>query len=111
MNETRAFPDAFAAMQRGRAQALIVQNTPFAGEYFKRIAELATQYRLPAIFEYRRSVEVGGLMSVGTSRPDLSRRAAGYVDKIFKGARPADLPIEQPTDRIRRTADPQTYGS
>lgn len=97
VNEARELPDAFAAMQRGRAQALIVQQSPFTGENRKRIVELAAQYRLPANFEARSFPDEGGLMSFGPSIPDMFRRAAVYVDKIFKGAKPADLPIEQPT--------------
>jgi putative ABC transport system substrate-binding protein len=88
---------AFGAMQRLRAQGLLVQNTPFTSNNRKRIVELATQYRLPTIFEGRSSVEDGGLMSYGTSVTDMHRRAAFYVDKVLKGARPADLPVEQPT--------------
>ena len=62
----------------------------------KRIADFAFQHRLPSMYEWRAAVEAGGLMSYGPSRADLSRRAAIYVDKILKGARPADLPVEQP---------------
>jgi putative ABC transport system substrate-binding protein len=60
------------------------------------IAELATRHRLPAIYGGREFVEAGGLMFYGPSFPDIYRRAATYVDKIFKGTRPADLPVEQP---------------
>ena len=63
----------------------------------KLIAELAIEYRLPAIYGSREFVDVGGLISYGVNYPDLYRRAAVYVDKILKGAKPADLPIEQPT--------------
>ena len=62
-----------------------------------RIAELAIKSRLPAIYERREYVEVGGLMAYGVSINDLDRRAATYVDKILKGAKPAELPVEQPT--------------
>ena len=62
-----------------------------------RLADLAAKSRLPAAHTQRAPVEAGGLMSYGPSFPDLWRRAAGYVDKILKGAKPADLPVEQPT--------------
>ena len=63
----------------------------------KQIVELVVKSRLPAIYERREYVEAGGLMSYGVSQLDLDRRAAIYVDKILKGAKPADLPVEQPT--------------
>jgi putative tryptophan/tyrosine transport system substrate-binding protein len=63
----------------------------------KKIADLAVKNRLPTIYERREYVEDGGLMSYGVSEADLFRRAATYVDKILKGAKPADLPVEQPT--------------
>jgi putative tryptophan/tyrosine transport system substrate-binding protein len=63
----------------------------------KRIAELARKYRLAAIYPQKEYVDAGGLMSYGTDNTDLYRRAAGYVDKILKGAKPADLPVQQPT--------------
>jgi ABC-type uncharacterized transport system substrate-binding protein len=62
----------------------------------KRIADFAFQRRLPSVYELREAIEDGGLISYGPSRADLSRRAATYADKILKGARPADLPVEQP---------------
>ena len=65
--------------------------------YRNQIAEFAAKNRLPAIYGLREYVEAGGLMSYGPNFPDLFRRAAGYVDKILKGANPADLPVEQPT--------------
>ena len=68
----------------------------FYGEH-RRIVNLATKNRLPASYAFREAVEVGGLMSYGASLPDLFRRAATQVDKILKGARPADLPVLQPT--------------
>jgi len=90
-------PSAFAAMQRERAQALVVQQNPITTDSARRIAELAVQHRLPAIYYRRDFVEAGGLMSYGTNAVAMYRRAATYVDKILKGARPADLPVEQPT--------------
>jgi putative ABC transport system substrate-binding protein len=91
------FDRAFSAMTRERARALIVLPSPmFYGEY-KRIVDLATRNRLPAIYAFREAVDAGGLMSYGASLADLFRRAATYVDKILKGVKPADLPVEQPT--------------
>jgi putative ABC transport system substrate-binding protein len=63
----------------------------------RRLVDLAAKNRLPAVYTYREFVDVGGLMSYGTDIADLWRRAATYVDKILKGAKPADLPVEQPT--------------
>jgi putative tryptophan/tyrosine transport system substrate-binding protein len=86
---------AFAAMARARAQALQVLGTgPYIAEK-KRIAELAIRYRLPTFFNLRDHVEAGGLMSYGPDFSDLVRRGAIYVDKILRGARPADLPVER----------------
>ncbi len=95
-NEAAALAGAFAAMQRERAQALFVQVTPFTFESRERIVELATQHRLPTVIESRAFVDVGGLMSYGPNLPEMYRRSAHYVDRIFKGAKPADLPVEQP---------------
>ena len=96
-NEAKALASAFATMQKERAQALIVQSSPFATEHRKTIVELALRQRLPTIIEARQFVVDGGLISYGPSLPELFRRAAYYVDRIFKGAKPADLPVEQPT--------------
>jgi ABC-type uncharacterized transport system substrate-binding protein len=90
-------PGAFTVMQRERAQALIVEVGPLTSDHRRRIVELAAQYRLPAMYEVRGFVESGGLMSYGPSIVEMYRRTAVYVDKILKGAKPADLPIEQPT--------------
>lgn len=88
---------AFAELQRARAQALIVMSDPMTAAQRKRIAELAASHRLPAIYALREFVEAGGLSSYATSLVDQYRRAAGYVDRILKGAKPGDLPVEQPT--------------
>ena len=87
---------AFDAITKARTEALIVAGGPIASANRKRIVEFAAKNRLPAIYYRREFVEEGALMSYGTSRNDLSRRAARYVDKILKGAKPADLPVEQP---------------
>jgi putative ABC transport system substrate-binding protein len=88
---------AFRAAVKGRADAvLMLVAGPVTLPYRKEIAELAVKSRLPAIYRGAEEVEAGGLMSYGVSFPDLYRRAAVYVDKILKGAKPADLPVEQP---------------
>jgi ABC-type uncharacterized transport system substrate-binding protein len=103
------YEDAFARMSRAQAEAVFV--SPSAAAYANRalIADFASKARLPSIFYYRESVEVGGLMSYGANLADIWRRAASYVDKLLKGAKPADLPVEQPTKFElvinRKTAD------
>ena len=88
---------AFAAMSRARADGLIVLADPVLLSARVRIADLATKGHLPTIYELREHAEAGGLMSYGPSLPDLFRRAAAYVDRILKGAKPADLPVERPS--------------
>jgi putative ABC transport system substrate-binding protein len=88
---------AFRAAAKERAQALVALRNPAIFNERKRIAELAIKNRLPAIYDDREFVEAGGLMSYGTNQADLYRRAATYVDRILRGAKPADLPVEQPT--------------
>jgi putative ABC transport system substrate-binding protein len=91
------FAGGFSAATKESAHALIVLSDPmFFGER-TRIAELATKHRLPAIFAQREHAEAGGLMAFGANLRENFRRAAVYVDKILKGAKPGDLPIEQPT--------------
>jgi ABC-type uncharacterized transport system substrate-binding protein len=91
------FGDAFATMVAARAQALIVVVDPLTVRYRGRIVELAITNRLPAMYGFREFVDAGGLIAYGVDVPHLCRRAAIYVDKIIKGAEPADLPVEQPT--------------
>ena len=88
---------AFADMTKARADALTVIATPLFDTERRRLVELAAARRLPAVYTFRSYVEGGGLMSYGPDLPDLFRRAATYVDKILKGAKPGDLPVEQPT--------------
>jgi len=95
--DPRDFEGAFRAMARRRAQALMTLPDPMFWTHRARIAELALTGRLPTMFPEREFVDAGGLMAYGPSLPDSWRRSATYVDKILKGAKPADLPIEQPT--------------
>ncbi len=98
--EARTVGDLDAAIQtarQGGAGALIVLADPVFTVDRVRLAELAAKARLPAIYGIREAPEAGGLMSYGPDYFDLSRRSATYVDRILKGAKPADLPIEQPT--------------
>ena len=88
---------AFVAIKRERAEALLMLRNPLVNDLTKRIANLAAASRLPAIYDEQRFPELGGLMSYGVNLADVDRRAAIYIDKILKGANPADLPIERPT--------------
>ena len=88
---------AFAAMTREQAGALVVLPDAIFGNQMRQIAELAVKRRLPSIYGVTEYAEAGGLMAYGPNVADLFRRAATYVDKILKGAKPADLPVEQPT--------------
>ena len=88
---------AFVAIKRERAEALLMLRNPLVNDLTKRIANLAAGSRLPAIYDEQRFPELGGLMSYGTDLADVDRRAAIYIDKILKGAKPTDLPIERPT--------------
>jgi putative ABC transport system substrate-binding protein len=88
---------AFAAMKQERAEALILLGDPFFSSQALRIAELAVQQRLPTMFWTRRPVETGGLMSYGQHNGEHYFRAATYVDKLLKGAKPGELPVEQAT--------------
>src|SRR5689334_11053211 len=88
---------AFGPARKGRVDAVVVLSSPILLSQRARLAELAVKSRLPVIHANTEYVEAGGLMVYGTNFPDLFRRAATYVDKILNGAKPADLPIEQPT--------------
>jgi len=90
------FDGAFAAMANERVGALLVLSDATLNSHRTQLADLAARSRLPAAFGVRESVEAGGLMSYGPSFLDLFRRSATFVDKILKGAKPADLPVEQP---------------
>ena len=91
------FDGAFEAARRLRPDALITVEDPLTGSHRKRIADFTAGQQLPSLHGIREFVAAGGLISYGANVTDLSRRAAYYVDKIFKGAKPADLPIQQPT--------------
>jgi putative tryptophan/tyrosine transport system substrate-binding protein len=90
------FESAFAAMAGAQTDALIVLPDPMLAAQRPRVVELAAQNRLPVMYAFREDAEAGGFMAYATNFPDLLRRAAGFVDKILKGAKPADLPVEQP---------------
>ena len=89
--------DAFQAAVKSGAGGLITLEDPFTGAHRTRIVDLALKHRLPAVYGTRVFVDAGGLMSYGPNPVDQSRRAATYVDKILKGAKPGDLPVQQPT--------------
>jgi putative ABC transport system substrate-binding protein len=93
---TEDFEPAFATMKKERAGGLMVLGSPLIGLNRRKVIDLATKHRLPAIYTLKENPEAGGLMSYGTNFADLWRRTATYVDKILKGTKPADLPVEQP---------------
>ena len=90
------FETAFKEATKAGSAALAVTGSPFMNSNQKRIAELAIKHRLPAIYTRADYVASGGLMSYGADRTEPTKRAAYYVDRILKGAKPADLPVEQP---------------
>jgi putative ABC transport system substrate-binding protein len=97
VQDPRELDAAFVGMKRARTDAVILgENTLFIAQR-RRIADLAIMHRLPMMCAAKEYAQAGGLLSYGTDYPDLFRRAAMYVDKILKGAKPADLPVEQPT--------------
>jgi putative ABC transport system substrate-binding protein len=97
VREPAEFEGAFAAMTRAQIGGLVVVDDPLLVDYHRQLVDLAVRSRLPAMYGMREFVEAGGLMSYGPSVADMLRRAAVFVDKILKGARPADVPVEQPT--------------
>jgi putative ABC transport system substrate-binding protein len=97
VREPDDYEGAFATASSERAEAMVVLQCYFNVFNLQRIVDLAAKYRLPAIYTMGEWVHAGGLMSYGPSFLDMFRRAAPYVDKLLKGAKPADLPVEQPT--------------
>ena len=94
--DPKDFESAFSAMTEKGAGALLVLSDAMLNAYRERIANLAAKSRMPAIYEFKEFVEAGGLMSYGTNNADVYRRLAAYIDKILKGAKPGELPVEQP---------------
>src|SRR6266404_3325517 len=94
--DVKEIETAFRAATKGRAEAVLVLQSPFFNSQRTQIIDIAIKSRLPAIYPQTDYTEAGGLMYYGANTPDLFRRAATYVDKILKGAKPADLPVEQP---------------
>ncbi len=107
INHPEEFDNAFTAMVGKRIAALLVIVGPLTYQLRDRIAQAALKYRLPAICNAKQYAEAGLLMSYGPNLPDLYRQAASYVDKILRGGRPAELPIEQPT-RLELTLNLKT---
>jgi putative ABC transport system substrate-binding protein len=95
-SSSQEIDNAFSMMVREKADAVIVGSSSFLTQQRRQIAELALKYRLPSMFAIRANVEAGGLISYGQNIADDFRRSASYVDKILKGAKPGDLPVEQP---------------
>jgi putative ABC transport system substrate-binding protein len=91
------YPEAFASITRSGARAVFVTADPILSSNRERIMQLAASHRLPAMYEWPEIVEAGGLLSYGPSLAEINTRVAAYVDKILKGTRPADLPVERPT--------------
>jgi putative tryptophan/tyrosine transport system substrate-binding protein len=91
------FAAAFLGMMKNHDQGLLVMSSPFMFTHRKDIVDLAAKHRIVTIHEFKHFVELGGLMSYGVNLPEMYRRGAIYVDKILRGAKPADLPVEQPT--------------
>jgi putative ABC transport system substrate-binding protein len=97
VRERQGIDNAFAAMARARTQALLVVNDPMFLAQRERLVDLAAKHHFPGIFGFREYAEAGGLLSYDTNLADIYRRLAIYVDKLLKGAKPTDLPVEQPT--------------
>jgi putative tryptophan/tyrosine transport system substrate-binding protein len=97
VRDPNGFDDVFKAATKVRAEGLLTLDDPFTLANRTRITDLALRYKLPAVYSSRPFVDAGGLMFYGPDRVDQNRRAAIYVDKILKGVKPADLPVERPT--------------
>src|SRR5262249_50709142 len=97
VREPNELAGAFSAMTKDRMEALYVTGQPFLGTLAQQIVELAAQSRLPAVYAEGYGGQAGGLMSYSAAELALGRRLGVYVDKIFKGAKPGDLPVERPT--------------
>jgi putative ABC transport system substrate-binding protein len=97
LRSVTGFDEAFTVLQRDRAEALLVVTDPLIFSQRNRIARFAFESRVPGVYEFKPFVEYGGLMSYGPDLNALWRRGAYYVDKILRGAKPGDLPVEQPT--------------
>jgi putative ABC transport system substrate-binding protein len=97
LHQAGEFAAAFSGITKNRDQGILVMATPFTFEYRREIVDLAAEHRIAAVYENHLFVERGGLMSYGVNIPEMSRRGAVYLDKILRGAKPQDLPIEQPT--------------
>jgi len=96
VRQTDELGAAFATARQG-SDAICITGGAFESNNSDRIVQLATQHRLPAVYGFREFVAKGGLMSYGTNAPGMYRRAAGLIDRILKGAKPSELPVEQPT--------------
>jgi putative ABC transport system substrate-binding protein len=97
VHDLNDFEEAFKAIADGHATALLVLADPFTMAHRKRMVEFAARRSLPAIYETRQFVDAGGLICYGPSVPAMQRRVVAYLDKIFKGVKPSDLPVEQPS--------------
>jgi putative ABC transport system substrate-binding protein len=97
VQDPKDFAGAFATMTKAKAEALLVRSHPFMSIYTPRVVDLSAQSRLPALYPWKEAAAAGGLMGYGVDLADNFRRVGGYVDRIFKGAKPGDLPVWQPT--------------
>jgi ABC-type uncharacterized transport system substrate-binding protein len=97
VRHAKEFDSGFALLERLRPDALLLTGDPMHLVHMGRVIEFTAKHQLPAIYNTRDSVLQGGLMSYGANQSELFKRAATYVDRILKGAKPADLPVEQPT--------------
>ena len=97
VHRAEELPAAFRGMRKNHDQAVMISSSAFMFVYRKMLADLAAEHRIPTIYEVQNFLEPGGLLSYGVSVAEMQHRAAGYVDKILRGAKPADLPVEQPT--------------